>query len=145
MNNKFNVKTLTAETRKLAVAALFTNWQRVVSILDNAGFNVFEAEAILTSELIRRAVTLYGNKRDVPQSSGVLEKYLRHHEITPGCDMVNKMVMEKFAKEYSLELNDKGQPCRRGSMPGNPKGGTILVPLGTPISCDPTSETYWCM
>jgi hypothetical protein len=50
------------------------------------------------------------------------------------------------APDLKLELNADGVPCHRGTMPGNydPKK-TILVPVGTPLACDPTSETYWSM
>jgi hypothetical protein len=68
-----------------------------------------------------------------------LDKY----GLAPRSDKMNALVMATFAEEYDLVLDENGVPCRRGTMPGNPSGGEILVALGTPNSCDPTSETYW--
>ena len=137
MNKNFNVKNLARETANLPLAKRFKSWRFAIRALDELNFNRWEAEAVLeyvSTTLVKNGLT-----------AGDLKRWLADRGIVHQSAFVTKLVMAKFGKEYSLELNDKGQPCRRGSMPGNPGGGTILVPLGTPASCDPTSETYWSM
>ncbi len=123
----------------------YNSWPAVCRLLAQRGFNAYEAEAILRSKITRWARDEFGEGCGKPNTSGTLAKYLDKYKIKPSCDEVNELVFETFKDELGLELNDKGQPCHRGTMPGNPKGGTILVPLGTPLCCDPTSETYWSM
>lgn len=139
----FNPVHVIAETEKLPVATKFNSWRNVVRFLAERKFNRFEAEAILTSDLPAMAVKAW--KKAGKPTSGALANILDGYGYEPGSTIVNKLVMNKFAEEYGLELNEHGVPCRRGTMPGNPQGGTILVPLGTPLCCDPTSETYWSM
>mgnify|MGYP000965410977 CR=1 FL=1 len=141
----FNPRKLANETRDAYSANRFTSWERCAMELAKRGFNVFEAEAILRSKHTRWCRDEY-HEGNGPATSGCLSKYLDAHQIGPRCKEVNDLVMGTFGVKYKLELNEKGIPCHRGTMPGNydPKK-TILVPLGTPACCDPTTETYWCM
>jgi len=137
MNKNFNVKNLARETADLPLAKRFKSWRFAVRALDELNFNAWEAEAVLeyaNATLVENGLT-----------AGDLKRWLAEQEIAHHSPLVNRLVMVKFGKEYTLELNELGIPCRRGSMPGNPQAGTILVPLGTPASCDPTTETYWSM
>jgi hypothetical protein len=144
---KFNPKTVARETEGAYSAGSFTSWVMVARVLAKRGFNRYEAEAILRSKITRWC---RGNKHPAPSTD--LSKYLDENNVTPGCKEVVSLVMGTFdgsvegCPDLKLELNDKGVPCTRGTMPGNydPKK-TILVPLGTPLCCDPTSETYWSM
>lgn len=140
---KFDPVKLAKNTSDAYSADGYTSWPACARLLAERGFNEWEAEAILRSKHMRWARDMW-NKKTMP-TSGALAAYLDNTGIVPGCSEVVELVMGTFGKEYNLELNDCGQPCRRGSMPGNPAGGTILVPIGTPLSCDPTSETYWSM
>lgn len=121
----------------------YTSWVSCARLLADRGFNRWEAEAILMSKIPRWAIDMWTKK--TKPTSGALANYLDTYDIKPKCKEVNELVMETFGKEHQLEFNEQGVPCRRGNMPGNPAGGTILVPLGTPLSCDPTSQTYWSM
>lgn len=142
---KFNPKTLIREVAEdVYSAGSFNSWVAVARVLAKRGFNSWEAEAILRFKLTRWCRDVYA--KSFPAPSTTLAKYLDNNNITPGCKEVNDLVMSTFGKEQNLELNKDGVPCRRGTMPGNydPKK-TILVPLGTPRSCDPTQELYWSM
>ena len=55
---------------------------------------------------------------------------------------MNEMVLKANPE---LKANEQGIPCHEGTMPGNPAAGKTLVPVGTPNSCNPHSETYWSM
>jgi hypothetical protein len=139
MNNNFNVKNMVNGTSDCAAAKLYNSWRTVVALLDKMGFNEYEAEALLHSKHVRWAA-----KPKVMNSSTVLRTYLEKNGILHRSKTVNALVMDKFAVSDKLELNDEGVPCHRGTMPGNyHPNKTILVPIGTPRSCDPTSETYW--
>jgi hypothetical protein len=141
---KFDPKKLAKETANIPAAGFFTSWNRVVRLLAERHFNIWEAEALIKSNVLKLAVK--GVSATKVATSGTLASYFDNHGIAPGSKFVNDLVMKTFAKEYDLELNEKGQPCRRGTMPGNyHPNRTILVPLGTPACCDPTSETYWSM
>lgn len=140
---KFDPKELAEKTENAYSAGGYTSWTACARLLAERGFNVFEAEAILRSKITRLARDMWP-KSGTP-TSGALANYLDTYNVKPGCAEANELVYEIFKDELKLELNDKGEPCRRGSMPGNPTGGTILVPLGTPASCDPTTELYWTM
>jgi hypothetical protein len=141
---RFNPAFVITKTAKLPVATKFNSWRNVVRFLAERKFNQFEAEAILTSDLPTKAVKAW--KKAGKPTSGALAAVLDGYGYEPGSANTNKLVMDKFAEEYHLELNDEGVPCRRGTMPGNyHPDRTILVPLGTPLCCDPTSETYWSM
>lgn len=153
MNHSYNFDPvrLAEDTSNAYSAGCYTSWTSCARVLAKRGFNVFEAEAILRSKITRWARDMW-NKPGTP-TSGALEAYLDKYNVVPGCKEVNDLVMGTFdgscedigCPNLHLERNDKGIPCRRGTMPGNPNGGTILVPLGTPLCCDPTSETYWSM
>lgn len=138
---KFDPKKMAEDTSDAYSAGRYTSWTACARLLAERGFNSWEAEAILRSKITRWARDMW-TKRSTP-TSGALANYLDTYSITPGCAEVNELVYEIFKDEHKLELNEKGQPCRRGTMPGNPGGGTILVPLGTPRINDPTSELYW--
>ena len=95
---------------------------KVARRLAQRGFNIWEAEALIRTNMTYDLT------------------------IEPRSSLVNGLVMKVFGKEHKLELNENGVPCKRGTMPGNYNPNkTILVPLGTPNCCDPTSETYWSM
>ena len=141
---RFNVKNMARDTSDAYSAYSFNSWVGVVRILAVRGFNVWEAEAILRSKTTRWCRDAYA--KTFPAANNTLSKYLDSNNITPRSKEVNELVMEIFGREYKLELNKEGVPCRRGTMPGNyHPNKTILVPVGTPCSCDPTSETYWSM
>lgn len=153
-NYSFDPVKLARETRDVLSSKLFTSWVEVVRVLARRGFNRFEAEAILRSNTVvwcrdefgPKGPDEYGPEPGTKSNSGTMSKFLDSRNITPGCKVINKMVMNIFGKDYDLELNDRGQPCRRGTMPGNyDRNRTVLVPLGTPACCDPTTETYWSM
>lgn len=121
-----------------------TSWKSVVKVLADAGFNRWEAEAILNSNIVTEARNTFAFTKNTERAvSSCLSAYLEANVIKPRCKLVNDLVMARFGKELGLELNDEGIPCQRGTMPGNPQGGSILVPLGTPAICDPTTELYW--
>ena len=142
MNKHFNVKNMANETANLPATKLYNSWSNVVRMLDNVNFNDWEAEAILRSK--HPIMATCGMTKLA--SATVLETYLKDVGITHRSKKVNELVMKAFGKGYNLELNDEGVPCRRGTMPGNyHPNKTILVPVGTPLCCDPTSETYWSM
>jgi hypothetical protein len=118
------------------IADMFNSLPRVARELSKHGYNIVEAEAFLRSSFAEKAVMFYG------RSSGDLLKYLNEEGFTPGSSILNALTL---ADNPNLELNADGVVCRRGTMPGNPAAGTVLVPVGTPLCCDPTSETYWSM
>ena len=146
MNKNFNVIKMASDTGDAYSAGSYASWVAVVRLLDTRGFNRYEAEAILRSKVTRWARDCFGEGDGKANTSNTLAKYLDSNNITPRSKEVNELVMETFGKEYKLELNKEGVPCRRGTMPGNyHPNKTILVPVGTPRSCDPTSELYWSM
>lgn len=146
MNKNFNVRKMAFDTGGGTAAGFYASWVAVVRLLDTRGFNRYEAEAILRSKVTRWARDCFGEGAGKANTSNTLAKYLDKNNIKPRCKYVNELVFETFKDELKLELNKEGVPCTRGTMPGNydPKK-TILVALGTPLSCDPTSETYWSM
>ena len=132
---------IASQTSNLPVAKLFKSWGRVCNSLTKAGYNTYEIHALaLSTRWLTRNIKVN------PAPYTALLNFLKLNGYTPRCDFLNGMVMEHFGKKDKLELNEKGQVCRRGTMPGNyHPNKTILVPVGTPLSCDPTSETYWSM
>lgn len=141
---RFNPKSLCNDTKNLPVAKKFNSWSRVCIELAKMKFNQWEAEAILKSDFPQNALDDAEIKRGA--TATVLTNWLKLWGVGPRSLSSNKLVMKTFGKEYNLELNEEGIPCRRGTMPGNyHPNKTILVPLGTPACCDPTSETYWSM
>jgi hypothetical protein len=138
---KFNAHNLAKDTMKTPAAKKYTSWLNVSRLLLRRGFNVFEAEALLCSD----HMNFCAKALKKPATSNDFGRYLDANGLIPGCAKVNTLVFNTFEKEYDLVLDDQGFPCRRGTMPGNPGGGLALVRLGTPLCCDPTSETYWSM
>lgn len=141
---KFNVKNMVAETENSPVAKLFASWPSVVRLLAKRGFNRFEAEALLTSKLTQNGVLAlrkWGSNKKLTSVDYAF--WLDSLGLAPGKAAVNNAVMEVFGDELKLELNEDGVPCKRGTMPGAPGAGSVLVPLGTPRINDPTSELYW--
>lgn len=130
---------LAKELSNLPAATMFNDWKRVVRELVNMGFNRWEVEAILTSDIVATAEEVYGTVSTAVAKTAK-DQGLSHHS-----KAVNALVMARFGAKFGLVLNDEGIPCTEGTMPGNPGAGKIKVPLGTPLSCDPTSETYWSM
>jgi hypothetical protein len=121
----------------------FKSWGRVVNSLEKAYYNSYEIEAIAQSKDILTAATRpYGNK--APYTA--LLNYLKDNDMAHGSKKMYALIYKVFGKSDKLELNADGIPCHRGTMPGNyHPNKTILVPVGTPRSCDPTSELYWSM
>ncbi len=120
----------------------FKSWGRVVNSLQAAHYNSYEIEVIAkTPGILRAATKPFGGK--APFTS--LVKYLAANDMAHGSKRLTGLIFKMFGKKDKLEYNEDGKLCHRGTMPGNPQGGSILVPIGTPLSCDPTSETYWSM
>lgn len=141
---KFDPAGMAKDTADAYSAGSYTNWTNVCRLLATRGFNRWEAEAILRSKWTRWARDMW-NKNTKPTATA-LANYLDKYGYKPRHPEVNQLVMESFGKELGLEADEKGVPCLRGTMPGNyHPNKTILVPLGTPLCCDPTSETYWSM
>jgi len=148
---RFNVKNLAKETSDAYSTGAFANWEGVVRVLAQRGFNRFEAEAILRSKITRWCRNEAGVDTFDMAPTNSLTKYLDKYNVVPECKEVNSLVMGTFdgsvegCPDLKLELNKEGIPCQRGTMPGNyHPNKTILVALGTPSSCDPTTEQYWC-
>jgi hypothetical protein len=139
--NKFNPVKMANKTGDVDAAKEYSNWPNVCRMLDQRGFNVWEAEAILLSEWTKLAFVKW-NKPTKPTATA-LANFLDDNNFTPNCSAVNELVMNTFGNEFCLELNSDGIPCRRGNVVVG--GASILVPLGTPSSCDPTQELYWSM
>jgi len=140
-SHRFNPTKLAEETSNAYSADRYNSWKGVATLLADRHFNSSEAEAILRSKWTRWAADEFHTSSRKP-SATCLAQYLDKHGYNSGHPEVNKLVLETFDE---LVPNEKGVPCRKGTMPGNPEGGEILVPAGTPLSCDPTSETYWSM
>lgn len=141
---KFDPVKMAKDTANAYSAGAYTSWTSVCRLLAVRGFNEWEAEAILRSKWTRWARDLWESPSK--PTATALANYLDKHKIKPRGKAVSGLVMEAFGEEYKLELNEDGVPCTRGTMPGNyHPNKTILVPLGTPLCCDPTSETYWSM
>lgn len=142
MNNsyRFNPAEMATQTEDAYSAGSYNSWEQVCRVLAKRGFNAWEAEAILRSKWTRWCRDEF--QTGAKANSKHLEKFLDKYGYKPGHAEVNELVLGTFD---DLEANEKGVPCRRGTMPGNPKAGSVLVPVGTPLSCDPTSETYWSM
>jgi hypothetical protein len=136
---KFNPSTLAEETGNAYSADRYNSWKSLATLLADRNFNAWEAEAILRSKWTRWAADKFHTGSRKPSSS-CLGKYLDHYGYTTRHPEVNRLVLETFDE---LVADENGVPCREGTMPGNPEGGRIKVPVGTPLSCDPTSETYW--
>jgi len=131
------------KTEKCAGTNGFKSWGRVVNSLEKAYYNSYEIEAIAENTKLLKAVTAPFDGK-APYTS--LLNYLKANDMGHKSKKLYAMVFKAFGKRDGLELNDEGVPCRRGTMPGNyHPNKTILVPVGTPRSCDPTSELYWSM
>ena len=140
---RFNVRKLAGETTDAYSYSSFSVWKSVVAVFAKRGFNSWEAEAIIRSKHLRWAADCR-KSQDGHANHLDVARYLDKYDIAPGNKEVNGLVMQTFGEEHGLELNSEGVPCRRGTMPGNyDPNKTILVPLGTPLCLDPTSETYW--
>jgi coproporphyrinogen III oxidase-like Fe-S oxidoreductase len=110
-------------------------WTRIDQHLRRAGFNRYEVEAILDSDLPNQCREEL-NGRTI--SAGSLKKFLVAHGHVSNSSSVNALVLTTFPE---LVANEHGEPCR--ATTNLMSGQKILVPIGTPISCDPSSETYW--
>ena len=122
----------------------FKSWGRVVNSLEKAYYNSYEIEAIANNSYLLFAACEPFHRGEAPYTA--LLKYLKANDMGHKSKKLYAMIFKAFGKRDKLELNDEGIPCHRGTMPGNydPKK-TILVPVGTPRCCDPTSELYWSM
>lgn len=129
------------ETIDLPGTKVFKSWGRTVNALERAHYNSYEIEAVAnTPKILIFAAADYPN--GAPFTA--LLNYLTNCGYIHGSAKINKLIMKVFGKRDGLELNKEGKVCRRGTMPGNyHPNRTILVPVGTPACCDPTSETYW--
>lgn len=142
MRYDFNPHTLAERTADAYSADRFNSWIALCRMLGNRGFNVFEAEAILRSKHTRWAREELGEGAGKRNTSHTLARYLDKHSIVPDCKECNELVLGTFPQ---FEANADGVPCERGTCPGNPGVGETLVPVGTPLCCNPHSETYWSM
>jgi hypothetical protein len=129
------------ETIGFAGTSGFKSWGRVVNSLEKAYYNSYEIEAENT-KLLDTVTAPFNGK--APYTA--LVNYLKANDMGHKSKKMYAMIYKAFGKRDKLELNDEGIPCHRGTMPGNyHPDRTILVPVGTPRSCDPTSELYWSM
>lgn len=144
--NKFNAKLVADETKSNEAVKYYGSWTNLARYLDEAGYNGFEASAILSSEIPLNAVKEHGYSKKTENWNRHTKWHLNRHltilNLGPGSKGVTELVM---AANPDLVLNADGKACRKGTMPGNQEGGEILVEVGTPLSCDPTSDTYWSM
>ena len=140
MNNNFNVDSMVKKTEDAYSADSFNSWKSVVSLLDKMGYNYVEAEAILRSEWTRWCRDEFGEGVGKPNTSGCLKKYLTKYGCLPKTKKVNDLVLETFPE---LVLNERGVVCKKCNSACD--GTPLLVPVGTPMSCDPSTETYWSM
>ena len=141
--NKFNPSKVAESTAKNAASVFYGSWLNLARYLDKVGYNEWEAEAILNSDIPEKAVMEYGfpkSKNSHCHTKWHIRTYLTAHGMTPRSPKINALVLKA---NPDLVANGNGVPCRSGRMPGNPEAGSILVPVGTPLICDPTSETYW--
>lgn len=142
MKLSYTVGKIVGQTMGLPHARLFKSWERTVNALEKAGYNSYEIEVIAKDDQLCRTAA-FSHSNGAPYTALVNE--IRDRGILSGHPKLNQMVMNTFALSDGLELDANGVPCHRGTMPGNPQGGSILVPIGTPASCDPTKEQYWSM
>jgi hypothetical protein len=137
---KFDPVKLADETYGSSFSSKFFNsWTQVARVLARRGFNSYEAEAILVSKWTRWCRDEF-HRGEHKASSSTLEKFLDKYGYTPGHKEVNKLVT---AIHDDVVTDEYGRPCR--ATTNMMSGHKILVPLGTPLSCDPSSETYWSM
>jgi hypothetical protein len=132
---------LASQTADFLGTNLFKSWGRVVNSLEKLHYNNYEIRAIAQNEYLL-IDSVNGIKGRAPYTA--LGIYLSRNGFPPSGEKMNKMVMQAFGERDGLELNENGEVCHRGTMPGNyHPDRTILVPIGTPSSCDPTTEQYW--
>jgi hypothetical protein len=131
------------ETIGFAGTSGFKSWGRTVNALEKAYYNSYEIEAIANNSYLLNAVCA---PYDYKAPYTALVNYLKANDMGHKSKKMYAMIFKAFGKRDKLELNEEGIPCHRGTMPGNyHPDRTILVPVGTPRSCDATSELYWSM
>ena len=143
--NKFNPVTVAESTISNKASKYYHCWLNLARYLDKQGYNAYEAEAILSSDIPAQAAEKYGftkSKNYDRHTKWHLDRYLNAYFLSPGSNGMNEMVLKA---NPDLVANDKGVPCHKGRSAINPDAGEILVPVGTPACCDPTTETYWSM
>jgi hypothetical protein len=119
----------------------FNSPAALIRFLDKRGFNQFEISSMLDSTWLFEAVEEFGAGAGGGKgNTGTFKAFLDKYTIEPLCPRVNKLVLSKVTNAVA---NSEGVPCFPGvTVIGGQK---ILVALGTPASCDPTTETYACM
>jgi len=122
-------------------AKWFNSPKALIRFLTKAGFNSYEVSSILDSMWLSEAVTEFGAGAGGGKgNTGTMKAFLAAHNIEPGCSQINRLVLSKVK---DAEAGENGVPCFRGRAVIG--GAEVLVPLGTPLCCDPTSETYASM
>jgi hypothetical protein len=102
----------------------------------------FEAKA--KGRVISRCATLDRILKNLIEGQGIARKDIH---LTSG--LVKEIAAKRYkvlpiAKAMTLaELDNLPQQMKRGIAPGT--GKMVEVAVGTPLCCDPTSETYWSM
>lgn len=138
-----NINEIVDSTISNRASRYYNSWKSLAQYLVKSGYNAYETEAILKSDIPLKAIFWrYGHATHNRYTSGCLKGYLTYMDMTPHSEDINRLVLRN---NPDLVANDNGVPCHKGRMPGSPGSGEILVPAGTPACCDPTSETYWSM
>ena len=123
------------------VTRYFNSPKALIRFLAKRGFNHFEVTSILDSMWLFEAVQEFGPGGGGGKgNTGTFKAFIEKHNIKPLCPLVNRLVLSKVKNAVA---NAEGIPCFEGIAILN--GQKMLVELGTPASCDPTSETYACM
>jgi hypothetical protein len=141
-NYSFDPVQLAEKTSNAFSADSFNSWVQVIRLLAERGYNAWEAEAIVRSKWTRWCRDEFHTNSSRKATSSSLAKFLDKYGHKPRSKGVNELVFQTFENE-DLVPNEQGLPCRKEKNLMN--GAPILVPLGTPISCDASSETYWSM
>lgn len=134
------IETATASNK---ASVYYNSWNSLVRYMAKAGYNETEIETILSSDVPLKAVKTNGNiksKNSHRHTCGHLRLFLEASALLPRSKGVNVMVAKN---NPDLVLNDAGVLCHNTTSAMN--GARILVPVGTPRSCDPSSELYWSM
>ena len=140
-----NIEKLVEATKNVPAAKFYNSWTAVVQWLDRKGFNAWEIEAILKSDLLKFAVLDFGHpksKNSHKHTTGYIGLYFNKKGIVHHCPQVNALVLQANPE---FKGNEQGIPCEEGTCPGGSDGVKTLVPVGTSACCNPHTETYWSL
>jgi hypothetical protein len=128
------------KTADAPAAKWFSSYTELCRVLAVNGFSPHQAEAILRSGWIDAAIRSYSKQKDGQHKGHIVAQYLRAQGITNNCPSIHKLVCDTFK---DVVPNEQGVPCyqKKNLL----SGIDILVPVDTPIGCDPSSETYHSM